>query len=603
MPILNQKTTNNLDSQTWGGKEVDCLSGLAKIFNIIKQIFFSCIACICCCRLNADDNSIPQDRIVLIKQQTEELQTGKQVASEESTVDNLTVATDGVTEVGKKILSENKDISKKSDRKDKKATPDLSFSKGGDLADNGIVGGTSDKFMNVTGNDSKFYFLQENQPVPTPVNTPVTIDQLINNSNEFEKNCVKMPTTNNKIASISMKDNGVALEIVKQAQGAHPIVHEKVWELAQGFLAIKRKEGSSVERQLYENMTVEQFFDRLLAKRPLMFMTSFDTYILRDGTGGNGGFEKIGTEEEVAPLLINDYLSYDELQISAYMSVVTPTQFINDGNRSNRAEIYNSENFETSGVYVGLVGARYEKINLMEDMHVMVKKDVQRNSGSLSQLWANFFGLEKLPTYEEAQGDSERFISYKQHYNFESKPVMAYFDKQVYKTCMKMRLEPFILDANKIAGIAGKKAFIHLVGLGTGVWNPGIAEYEKLQVEIYMDILQENKLDHIANLEFSWFQEITNAQKKSYEKIDNNGIAIRFSKRNPAEKLKGQHEGKLLIAQYAWDGGSYPGNEYWGKQLSASGDPAAACCSTIPELQNPLINPNISGKNLHVLAK
>jgi hypothetical protein len=53
---------------------------------------------------------------------------------------------------------------------------------------------------------------------------------------------------------------------------------------------------------------------------------------------------------------------------------------------------------------------------------------------------------------------------------------------------------------------------------------------------------------------------------------------------------------------YAWDGNAYPGNEYWIGALTASGDPAAACCSTIAELQNPLINKNLSSKKLLIVG-
>ena len=55
-----------------------------------------------------------------------------------------------------------------------------------------------------------------------------------------------------------------------------------------------------------------------------------------------------------------------------------------------------------------------------------------------------------------------------------------------------------------------------------------------------------------------------------------------------------------MVALFAWDGNSYVGNEYWAGLLDASGDPAAASCSFIPELLNPDINTSIAGDNLRV---
>ena len=57
----------------------------------------------------------------------------------------------------------------------------------------------------------------------------------------------------------------------------------------------------------------------------------------------------------------------------------------------------------------------------------------------------------------------------------------------------------------------------------------------------------------------------------------------------------------LVVAMFAWDGNSFVGNEYWEGALAASGDPAAASCSFIPQLLNPDINSEkICGDNLKV---
>lgn len=49
-----------------------------------------------------------------------------------------------------------------------------------------------------------------------------------------------------------------------------------------------------------------------------------------------------------------------------------------------------------------------------------------------------------------------------------------------------------------------------------------------------------------------------------------NAVRIHFSERSPAARLRGAHEGKLLVGMYAWDGGAYPGNEFYEPCVSSS---------------------------------
>lgn len=414
------------------------------------------------------------------------------------------------------------------------------------------------------------------------------------------------PTQANRISAIA-KNTNQQKEIANQANDARPIVSAPVMVLISEFLSYKKKHGSSIEQKLYAGMSEKAFVDRLLIKRPLMFMTAADSYLLRNGDQGHGGFESIGTNQERSPLVLHDYLSYDEMQIAALLGVSVPTFFINNGNRNNNALPGEPGTYQEQGVYVGLVGARFEKPGLMEWQHMIITPqqniaqngygqaaDPQHPKTKLLYLWSQLYD-ESFVTFEQAHADkSGRYISIGSN---------IYFDSTIYKKRMKMVIEPFLVDANERGKSKGKKVYCHVVGLGLGVWQKTPAQ-TKLMLEVCAEIIKTRNLSSVSDLDFSWFSEswtcggISNGGTFATE---HNAITIHFSKRNPADKLVNTDANKLLVAMYAWDGNAYPGNEYWAGYLAASGDPAAACCSTIAELQNPLINSNVSSRHLFIV--
>lgn len=435
----------------------------------------------------------------------------------------------------------------------------------------------------------------------------VRFSELAQRSNNFHAT-TPFPTSSNRIATLVKHDSTREAEIVQQAQEARVIMSAKTRRLLRKFLAHKKRYGSIIEKALYATMDVASFQDRLLTKRPLMFMTHSDKYLLRDGTQGSGGFEAIGTPAEQPPLVLEDYLSYDEMQVAALLGVSTPTFFINNGNRNNKGTVDAAGTYEESGIYAGLVGARFEKPSLMEWQHMIVTPQQNtpehgygKNTPSINHaslllsLWQQFYN-ETFPTFDQAAADtSGRYIQINRS---------MYLDSAVYKKRLQRVIEPFLLDANRRGKDKKKKVYCHAVGLGLGVWQRS-TQQARLMLEVYADLLEKYAFAYISDIDFSWFPKECQTAATLKQLASHPTVKTQFSQRNPADKLTGEHAGKLLVAMYAWDGNAYPGNEYWDCYLNASGDPAAACCSTIAELQNPLINTHllISSDSGEILSK
>ena len=407
---------------------------------------------------------------------------------------------------------------------------------------------------------------------------------------------------------------------------------------------------------------------RLLRDRPWVFMNAGDDYMLRDdgdgagGRRGRGGFDAVGTDAETPPLTLDRTLSYDEMALAALMGVAVPTDFINTGGRFNSAvtaaAAESSENshddFTRRGVYVALVGARFERRGVMEAAHMLVDPEVNTiangygppsssstsSSSSMLRAWARVYKAPGgyLPTWDEAvseanaNGGRGRFlpVSAPRAGPSRLKPVghrQVFLDTVVYTERIAVCAEILLTEAEArgaaaaaaategatsgaaaaaaVAAVTKIGAYVHVVGLGLGVWQV-CNEQRRLSLDAWVRAIRTHlSLPHVTDIDFSWWGPYSDdppAEMHSWHGLPTvgvltgepgtpaelNRVRVHFSRRDPADWLP---PGKVLVASYAWDGNAYPGNEYWIGSLTGSGDPAAACCSHICELQNPLINP------------
>ncbi|XP_076060688.1 uncharacterized protein LOC143036808 [Oratosquilla oratoria] len=381
----------------------------------------------------------------------------------------------------------------------------------------------------------------------------------------------------------------------QKVNSAYPLVHERVLNLAAEFIHYKKQNGSSIERKLYAEMDLVSFFDRLLKKRPYVFYTANDRYMLRNEEIGDGGFEKIGTESEDHTLCMQDYLTYDEMKISALVSVSSMSCFINDGSRHNKGVEFKDGKFEKEGVIIGAVGARLKKKSVMEWQDCIITREQNSEcSGygnirvsSLPGIWGRMWGS-YLPLWDEMDPNKTGYL------NIDGK---KYFNTLVYRRRIQLTAEVILGEATKRAQSQGRKAYIHVVGLGLGVWR-AINEQEEIFVDAWGMALGQIDTTHISDVDFSWIKVDECKGVKDGEKL--HGVTLHFTMRSLHDPVP---EGTLLVCTYAWDGNSLPGNEYWLEKLCSTGDGAAACSSQVAEIHNTFINPNVCGANLHIASK
>jgi len=335
--------------------------------------------------------------------------------------------------------------------------------------------------------------------------------------------------------------------------------------------------GNAVEKPIYRNLSLCGFVQRLLVKRCASFFARNDKYLLVSGESGASGFEAVGTREEKAPLVLANVLSYDDIKLSALLSVSSRTEFVNEGERTNCGHVdLNTKTLERHGVIVGMIGARLSRRNLMEFQDIVIARQQntrERGYGmaldepattrdeDYRRLWREFYATRDL-IHGQAVIDNQRFGP--------SKNKMDVFDNLVMKRRYAISFDMLLLEAEARAKRVKKLAYIHVVGFGLGVWKAA-EQQERIFMETFEQRMRTlgNRLNNVGLVHFSWFSithcgGLSNGSLIEIPGHPKDGIRVLISKRNPARKLSDpEHAGMLLVVSYAWDGNALPGNEFW----------------------------------------
>ncbi|RMG08803.1 MAG: DUF4804 domain-containing protein [Planctomycetota bacterium] len=411
---------------------------------------------------------------------------------------------------------------------------------------------------------------------------------------------VPSPSEANRFARVPER----ADEIEREATSSRPILHARTRGLLNACLEQERSEGRGPAQSQCADLDLPALVSRLLARRPLSFVGPGDAYLLWDGRRGAEGFERSDGGAEEPPLAVARLLSYDEMALAALVGVSTPTSFVNRGEWTNRARPAPAGSYEPCGNLVGLVGARLECPGAMEFRTLLVAPEQNvpaRGCGASADrttsaalcfaLFAQAFGLEALPGHEEVLADrSGRFLV--------AGPGSVFLDAFVCRVRMRLVVELFLLEVDARAR-RGESLGLRARGrVPSGRWAAAARTGEALGRGARRGPRgpgPSGRLRPRLLLVRSLFP-LRGRRRRTVLRRGGNSVRVHFSRRDFAEPLRGSHGGKLLVARCAWDGNAHSGKEFRCGARAASADHAAACRSTIAELQSPDLNPRVGGE-------
>lgn len=438
-------------------------------------------------------------------------------------------------------------------------------------------------------------------------------------------------------------------ELEEHLRSVHMMCPQGTFKLAADFIRLKQVKGNNHEKGFFSKFdpfnddSVKDYIISLYERRPLTFWNApgngwgapgrEDEFLTKEGKKGQYLHDEAGMPKlEHCPAgtrnPLDVFMSYEEMAIAANLGISSQTRFINNGNRKNSGKIDPSNNYQESGVYVGVVGARFEKPDQMEDRFMMVRRASHTEANGYGRgnahlkaeqlgIMARYYGVDYFPSIDEIElnqslkdekvrigaAQFSRFIVSKKFdqatFSYED---IGYLDLRVYVNCMRKRIEQSLEEANARGVEAGKNVYVYGVGLGNGVWAPPIDDQRyqqgssallaEIQARLYHDIIQSRPdLNKIEVIDLGHFgpnpasgQSVPQDAYVQQLQAPSARTRIIFTGNEAATKVDAQY---LKVATYAWDSNAYPGNEYYVGALTNSGDPAAAACSGISYIQAP----------------